>query len=248
MNRYKSNKMFKNIVLLILIAIGFQLSISSVFAQDVPFEKGLFKERKDEFKIAKDQLEEGYKIYEIYPESFMSVYHLDYRARASYYKEALPILFEANKFNPNNAQLNYRIGRCYLASSIYKEECLTHFLKAQQLNPNVSPDIYYFLGMGYQLAMDFDKAIANAQSFINGGIGGGIDNAPNVDGGFGGGGGGERGLNGGGGGGGYSGGGGGSSAGRGGGGGGGGSYSSNEMIDNGAINADNGRVIITFIR
>ncbi|MGE0560881.1 MAG: OmpA family protein [Flavobacteriales bacterium] len=139
----------------------FLLSTFNSFAQDVPFDKSLFKERKDEFKIAKDQLEEGYKIYEIYPESFMSVNNPDYRARASYYKEALPILFEANKFNPNNAQLNYRIGRCYLSSSVYKEECLPHFLKAQKLNPNVSADIFYYLGMGYQLTMDFDKAIAS---------------------------------------------------------------------------------------
>ncbi len=146
-----------------IVALAFSLFLLTLncLAQDVPFDKSLFKERKDEFKIARDQLEEGYKIYEIYPESFMSVNHLDYRARASYYKEALPILFEANKFNPNNAQLNYRIGRCYLSSSVYKEECLPHFLKAQKLNPNVAADLHYYLGMGYQLTMEFDKAIAS---------------------------------------------------------------------------------------
>lgn len=144
---------------IIALTFSFLLLTVNCFAQDVPFDKNLFKERKDEFKIARDQLEEGYKIFEIYPETFMSVNHLDYRARSSYYKEALPILFEANKFNPNNAQLNYRIGRCYLASSVYKEECLPHFLKAQKLDPNVSRDINYYLGMGYQLTMEFDKAI-----------------------------------------------------------------------------------------
>lgn len=138
----------------------FLLSTFHSFAQDVPFDKNLFKERKEEFKIAKDKLEEGYKIYELYPETFMDVNHLDYRIRASYHKEALPILFEANKFNPDNAQLNYRLGRCYLASSIYKEECLPHFQKAQKLNPNVSRDINYYLGTGYQITMQFDKAIA----------------------------------------------------------------------------------------
>lgn len=138
----------------------FVLSTFNSFAQDVPFDKNLFKERKEEFKIAKEKLEEGYKIYEIYPETFMDVNHQDYRIRASYHKEALPILFEANKFNPDNAQLNYRLGRCYLASSIYKEECLPHFQKAQKLNPNVSPDINYYLGVGFQLTMQFDKAIA----------------------------------------------------------------------------------------
>lgn len=140
-------------VLLLLVGIN-------LFAQDVPFDKGLFKERKEEFKLAKEKLEQGYATYEVYPEIFMSVNHLDYRGRASAYKEALPLLFEANKFNPDNAQLNYRIGRCYLVSPIYKEQCLPHFLKAQKLNPNVARDINYFLGMGYQLTMEFDKAIA----------------------------------------------------------------------------------------
>jgi tripartite motif-containing protein 56 len=88
-----------------------------------------------------------------------------------------------------------------------------------------------------------------AQSFINGGIGGGFDNELDTNGGFGGGGSSARGRTSGGGGGGYSGGGGGGGiGGRGGGGGGGGSYSKEPMIDNGAINADNGRVIITFVR
>ncbi len=143
------------------LTFNFLLITFSCLAQDVPFDKALFKERKDEFKIAKDNLEEGYKTYGIYPESFMSVNNPDYKPRMSYYKDALPILFDANTFNPNNAQLNYRIGRCYLASSVYKEECLKHFLKAQQLNPNVSPDINYYLGLGYQLTLDFDKAITS---------------------------------------------------------------------------------------
>lgn len=144
----------------LVLTFNFLLLTFNSFAQDVPFDKNLFKEQKEEFKLAKEKLEEGYKIYEIYPESFMDVNHLDYRIRASYHKEALPILFEANKFNPDNAQLNYRLGRCYLASSIYKEECLPHFQKAQKLNPNVSPDINYYLGVGFQITMQFDKAIA----------------------------------------------------------------------------------------
>lgn len=144
----------------LVLTFNFLLLTFTSLAQDVPFDKNLFKERKEEFKLAKEKLDEGYKIYEIYPESFMDANHLDYRIRASYHKEALPILFEANKFNPDNAQLNYRIGRCYLASSIYKEECLPHFQKAQKLNPNVTPDINYYLGIGFQLTMQFDKAIA----------------------------------------------------------------------------------------
>jgi hypothetical protein len=88
-------------------------------------------------------------------------------------------------------------------------------------------------------------------AFINGGFGGAgnrVIQGRTANGGFGGGGGGGAGSNGrggGGGGGGYSGGGGG---GVGFNGGGGGSYSREPMVDNGATNIGNGRVIITFVR
>jgi len=138
----------------------FLLSTLSSFAQDVPFDKNIFKEKKDEFKIAKEKLDLGYKSFEIYPETYMDVNNPEYRVRMGYHKEALPLLFEANQFNPDNAKLNYRLGRCYLSSSIYKEESLKYFLKAQKLNPNVSRDINFYVGIGHQLALEFDKAIA----------------------------------------------------------------------------------------
>ncbi len=144
-----------------LIISSLLLFVSSVvFSQDVPFDKSLFKDQKEAFKIAKDKLEEGYELYELYPETFMDVNNEDFRPRRSNHKEALPLLFEANKFNPNNAQLNYRIGRCYLASPVFKEECIPHFLKALELNPQVARDIHYYLGQGYHLTMEFDKAIS----------------------------------------------------------------------------------------
>ena len=144
----------------IIIATLILFVSSLAFGQDVPFDKGLFKDRKDEFKAARDKLQDGYDLYEVYTEAFMDVNHIDFRARASFHKQALPLLFDAHKFNPNNAQLNYRIGRCYLASPVFKEECIPHFLKAIKLNPNVASDVHFYLGQGYQLTMEFDKAIA----------------------------------------------------------------------------------------
>jgi outer membrane protein OmpA-like peptidoglycan-associated protein len=129
-------------------------------AQNVPFDKKIFKERKDEFKEAKRNLVAGNELYEIFSENYYDLNSEEYTNRRIYYREALPLLFKANKFNPNNAKLNYQIGRCYLMSSVYKDECIPHFLKALKLDPNVAPDLQYHLGMGYHLAMEFDKAIA----------------------------------------------------------------------------------------
>lgn len=149
----------------------FLLSTFNSFAQDVPFDKGLFKDKKDEYKIAKDKLEQGYDLFDIYPSTYIDFNDRDYVDRLATYREALPLLFEANKFNPNNAQLNYRIGRCYLMNAIFKEEAVPHLEKAIKLNPNVSPDVYYHLGIAYHIVMDFDKAISSFkkhQSILSG--------------------------------------------------------------------------------
>jgi len=134
-------------------------AVSLVQAQDIPFDKKIFKERKDEFKIAKKNLDAGNELFDIFPTSYIDINAADFTTRKVYYREALPLLFKANKFNPNNAELNYKIGRCYLMSSVYKDECIPHFLKAIKLNPNIAPDIQYHLGIGYHLASKFDDAI-----------------------------------------------------------------------------------------
>ncbi|PCJ25294.1 MAG: hypothetical protein COA97_08205 [Flavobacteriales bacterium] len=133
---------------------------SLIQAQNVPFDKKLFKERKDEFKEAKRNLDAGNDLFEMYPLTYLDINARDYINRKMNYREALSYLYKANKFNPNNAKLNYQIGRCYLMSSVYKDESIPHLLKSLKLNPNVAPDVQYHLGIGYHLTMEFDKAIA----------------------------------------------------------------------------------------
>jgi outer membrane protein OmpA-like peptidoglycan-associated protein/tetratricopeptide (TPR) repeat protein len=145
----------KNLLYIIL----FIFTAVSVKAQDIPFDKKIFKERKDAFKVARGQLEEGYELFELVPSTYIDINERDYKDRSHYYKQALSVLFKANKFNPNNAELNYRIGRCYIVSPVFKEEAIPHLLKAQKLNPNVAPDIQYHLGIAYHITMQFDKSI-----------------------------------------------------------------------------------------
>jgi len=145
-------KKFTYLILLIFLA-------AIVKAQDVPFDKNLFKDKKEEFKIAKKQLKEGNDLYETVSEEYFDINEYSYLERRSYHKAALPILYKAHQFNPKNAVLNYRIGRCYLTSSIYKPDCLGHFEKAYKLNPTVATDIHYYMGLGYQINNKFDKAI-----------------------------------------------------------------------------------------
>jgi len=117
--------------------------VQLTFAQpDVPFDKALFKERKDEFKVAEDNIAAGDAYYFGYPGNYFS---------------AVPFYLKANAFNPNSADLNYKIGMCYMNFDKYKMK--TYFEKAYQLKPTVTGDILFYIGWCYQLESNWTKAI-----------------------------------------------------------------------------------------
>ena len=49
-------------------------------------------------------------------------------------EKALPYFLTANDFNPDNTELNFKIGVCYL-ESYPKKNCLSHFKKVDTHNP-----------------------------------------------------------------------------------------------------------------
>lgn len=72
--------------------------------------------------------------------------------------EGLKLYQKAYEFNPNNSELNFKIGYCYY-NTTQKYDCLIYFEKAYQLNPKVDKKIEYYLARGYHLNYQFDKAI-----------------------------------------------------------------------------------------
>jgi len=132
---------------------------SLVQAQNVPFDKKLFKERKEEYKQAKKNLDIGDDIFKVFTPAFLEINDSEYLNRKISYREALPYFFKANKFNPNNAELNYKLGRCYLMNTVHKEASIEYFQKVLKLDPNVAHDVQYHLGISYHISMEFDKAI-----------------------------------------------------------------------------------------
>ncbi|WP_425402123.1 OmpA family protein [Hymenobacter norwichensis] len=75
------------------------------------------------------------------------------------YEQALPHYLEAQKLNPENAELNLKIGDCYLHSG-FKPRALVYLQKAYQLNSGVDPRIHYLLGRGLHLNGKWQEAIA----------------------------------------------------------------------------------------
>ncbi len=132
--------MIKNTIPLI---ISFLFCSQLLLAQNVPFEKALFKDRKDEYKAAKDALDDGNKMFE--------------KGKRD---EALDFYLVAQKFNPNNAELNFKLGRSFMTSYVKeRKQGLEYYERAYKLDPNVDKKIHLFMGEAYHLNGMWDKAI-----------------------------------------------------------------------------------------
>ena len=74
------------------------------------------------------------------------------------YKTALDLYLRANSFNPNNAELNFKIGKCYFERKNFPKA--TEYLeKAKSLDEHVDLELNFLLAKCYHIDYKFDKAI-----------------------------------------------------------------------------------------
>lgn len=133
----------KNIKTYFLSVIAVMFAVVSTFGQSksVEFIGKNFPDKRSELKEAIRQIDEGDAYYEI-----------------GSYQVALDNYLKANAFNPNNAELNYSIGKCYMTIDD-KETAIPYFLKALELDPVGAGRAYMALGIAYQATYQFDEAI-----------------------------------------------------------------------------------------
>ncbi|RYY21255.1 MAG: hypothetical protein EOO36_01265 [Cytophagaceae bacterium] len=123
---------------------GFILLGSSwAHAQSIPFTKENFNIDKDGLKLAQHELALG---------------DHEFLADPARFGAALPHYLRAQKFNPNNASLNAKIGECYLHSST-KQAALEYLQKSQQLDTAAEPRLHYLLARALHLAGQWEAAI-----------------------------------------------------------------------------------------
>jgi len=126
--------------------LGFYFLVFGCFvlnAQNVEFSKKFFPEQKKELKEALRNIKEGDSYFDL---------------GEGMYSTALEYYLAANRFNPDNALLNYKIGKSYL-NTIEQHKARPYIEKAYLLDSLVAKDIYYMLGQSYQLDYQFDAAI-----------------------------------------------------------------------------------------
>jgi len=71
---------------------------------------------------------------------------------------ALPIYKELLKTDKNNADINYKLGQCYLNTHINKTEAARYFETCTK-SPKATNEAWYYLGISYRLGNKIDEAI-----------------------------------------------------------------------------------------
>jgi outer membrane protein OmpA-like peptidoglycan-associated protein len=113
----------------------------SIAQKNVEFTKANFKSKSAGLKTALKHINEGNSKYFTF-----------------FYNKALDEYLAANKFNPNNAELNAKIGDCYLNSSD-KSKALSSFEKAYSLNKEIDGYYIYMMAKAYHIDKQFNNAI-----------------------------------------------------------------------------------------
>lgn len=109
------------------------------------------KIKKKEFKIPNQT--EGFK------KAWKNIHEGDkyFKQGIGTYNLARDHYLFAESYNGENAELNYKIGLCYLSSD-NKFKAIDYILKAYELKPEVSEKIKLSIGRSYQQALEFEKA------------------------------------------------------------------------------------------
>lgn len=135
----------------LIISLCALLVFNVVSGQNKEFSKEFFPDQKDGLKKALSEIKSG--------DQYYSMGEFEYRY-------ALPYYLKAYEFNPDNAELNYKIAKTYLHSN-NKTKSLNHSLKALNLNPHVASDLRFVLARGYHLNADWDKAMEEYKKYRN---------------------------------------------------------------------------------
>jgi outer membrane protein OmpA-like peptidoglycan-associated protein len=151
-------------------------------AQSIPFDKDHFPNQKDQMKDArknydhgKDAFDLGKKECDFILEQYVNIYkympasRLDYKNAGNiYFKQALPLLNQAQAFNPNNDHLNFMLGFINFSLNPQSDDALKQLQTSYNLNQTADmPDITYVLAWSNQIHLNWDEAIKYYQLTYN---------------------------------------------------------------------------------
>jgi len=138
------------------------ITLSFIFvtnAQNVAFKSSNFKGDKEGFKKATESIKKGDDHFESGNEAIFLV-----KSPGLHYELALNEYKIAQKFNSKNAELNFKIGVCYI-NSPYSNEGITYLYDANRLDPKCDPFMSFYYAKALQLDNKFNEALKAYEAF-----------------------------------------------------------------------------------
>jgi outer membrane protein OmpA-like peptidoglycan-associated protein/tetratricopeptide (TPR) repeat protein len=150
----KEMNLMKNILTLVFLSF-----VLVGFGQNVDFKAANFKDDKDGLKAATDAIKVGDEFFTLANEAIFLV-----QSPGLNYDLAVKEYLKAQKFNPNNGLLNFKIGVCYV-NGTYAEKGIPYLYKAKELDPVCDPFMDFYHGYALHLDGKFDDAIKAYEAF-----------------------------------------------------------------------------------
>lgn len=144
----------KTLLVIITLLTGFAVS-----AQSVDFKAANFKDDKDGLKKATDAIKAGEESFKLANDAVFAT-----QSPGLNYKKALQQFEIAQKFNPNNALNNFRIGACHMYTTD-PGNGIPFIKKAYELDKACDPFMEYYYGLALQLEGKYDEALKAYTTF-----------------------------------------------------------------------------------
>ncbi|MEE2931538.1 MAG: OmpA family protein [Bacteroidota bacterium] len=147
----------RNILLEILL---FLFIWNPVLGQEsVPFDKSNFPRKKSELKSIKQNIKDADKLLAEATDQI-----LELRTPTELMQKVLSYYYVAQKFNPNNSDINYKISKCLLYTN-EKEKALNYMNHARKLNGELPSEALFYYAIGLQLSKQYEEAIKQFNMF-----------------------------------------------------------------------------------
>ena len=142
-----------------LFLVGFWLISSLTFSQDIAFKNSNFKDDKQGLKLAKENIAIADEMRDKGIDKILAMQEANIL-----FIQAIFHYQKAQDFNPNNAELNYKIGSCYLFTN-QKDKAAGYFARAIELTTDYPSDFFFYYGMTLQLQGDYLLAVEQFEKF-----------------------------------------------------------------------------------
>lgn len=147
----------KNVILHVFFTVTVTFSYSQ---RNVDFTAENFQDKKKELSLIKKKLAAGYQLY-----------NKKIAANDKFMQPVIDILQPAYDFNPNNEELNFKMGNSYFILKKY-DKALPFFDKAEKIDNEHDIRLILWLGVCEFYAMKYEESYDHLKKFINDGNGG----------------------------------------------------------------------------